>query len=1436
MKKVLFLTLCLFNSVWAMAQFSGSGEGTEASPYLIYNENQLAQVANFLNQEGVVFKLQKDLDLSNYISENNPNQGWTPIGVESSPFKGVFNGNGHKISGLFINRQGQDNVGFFGYVDGANISDLTIEATSVTGKNNIGILCGKADNNLTNITKCDVIITGKLTGYCHIGAISGNMFGKINRCGIRGNIESISGGSLPRSNTGAICGTVHSTTISNCKAYSNIAGVNTNVGGLIGSAQNTCTLLNCYFIGDVSGVGNVGGCVGYIAEANVTFTNTHSKGKIVNTGDNTGGILGMANGGGIEVIENCSHFGDIEGENYVGGIVGNIVGQSIPIYYRSSSSTNNTKIQTYTNASLEEGTPRIINNCTSIGNFSGKEYVGGIVGSDAGFQILHSNTGGSVELWHISSTYYLWMSSDGGTTSSYTGYEGHSSKPKDIISTISFFNNYFSGNLYGTNNIGGITGYKDGGEITNCYTYATIFGNSNVGGVIGEVMGNTNSRHPVSVTLKSNVAINSGITANTSNVGRIYGLKSNDKVTIGALATQEGNRALTQTSVMLCGVAQDVVDDLQNGTSVGSSMLKLKANYVSWGWNFDENWDILETECYPYKKYQAAPPVIESSLVSHATEIKGKSINGGTVYMYYKDREPVYTQCSGNQWSFTTEELQSGAQVQLYADVDDMTPSYFTSAIVKYPGSGTEADPYRIYSAEDLQGASNSGYYKVMNDIDLTNWISENSPTTGWQAVGRNSTAATYIDGDGHKVTGLWINTTDDYNGLFSNYSAGYIKNLTVEVASGKKVKGGDYTGILIGRMYNGQIINCTIKGNVQGTTHVGGIVGYTEKTTLKKDTYTGTVTSNTANAYVGGIAGHAKTMDVTNNSAESTITASGNTSFVGGLFGYVENGVVTKSNTNTNITAKGTDNNVGGLIGKSSASVSNCYSEGTITASGDNSYTGGFVGTSYNPIKDCYSTATTSGTFYTAGLVGYSYSSIDKCYAKGDVAGVMYGAGVVGELDGTKASLSNSVALNNIISLTAQSSWGCRVVGGFKNGCNEPDDNNYALSTMQVSLNGIPQRKSDDNIEGIAKTAGELMTTDFYESLGWDMNEVWSIDEGSSYPYMQYAEDVVLATGIALDQSTISIKPGETVTLLATIIPDNATKKSVVWTSSNQYVATVENGVITALTTGTTTITATTTDGTNLTAECKVTVTAKDVEPQVEDTDIAQYDNIIYFEKTTAKAGEKIVLPLQLKNKMEVAAMRFDVEFPEGVTLDKNSRGKYDIRFNAEAERSDATIHSLSSALQADGSVRVVVFSSSADVFYGNEGAIFDFPVTLSSDMEAGDYKIRIKNIELTQPNGISVKLDEVISTLNIPDYILGDANNDSEIGMSDIMYIVNYLLGTPADDFNENAADANQDGEIGMSDVMFIVQYLLTGEFPQNNAAAAKIMFDIMEQLNEE
>ena len=81
-----------------------------------------------------------------------------------------------------------------------------------------------------------------------------------------------------------------------------------------------------------------------------------------------------------------------------------------------------------------------------------------------------------------------------------------------------------------------------------------------------------------------------------------------------------------------------------------------------------------------------------------------------------------------------------------------------------------------------------------------------------------------------------------------------------------------------------------------------------------------------------------------------------------------------------------------------------------------------------------------------------------------------------------------------------------------------------------------------------------------------------------------------ISVTGVTLSQSEAVLTVGGTQTLTATVAPANATNKSVTWTTSNASVATVANGVVTAVGVGSATITATTTDGAK-TASCAVTV-----------------------------------------------------------------------------------------------------------------------------------------------------------------------------------------------------------------------------------------------------
>ncbi len=270
----------------AFAQFSGSGNGTEESPYLIFNVTQLSQMSNFGGQSGVVFRLMKDLDVSEWISENNPRQGWTPVGVSATPFKGKLLGENHTISGLSISRPSESNVGFFGYLSGATISNLTIEGSDVTGGSYVGAFAGYATD--CTITNCHVKLSGKVsssngnyiggfvgtfvngtisdfsvettvssTGASYVGGFGGSVAGTFTNGKVIGNIMT------NKPYIGGFAGTTQSAVITDVKVTGDVNGT-THVGGFLGKSDAVDILTRCTYMGDLTGQENIGGISAYL--------------------------------------------------------------------------------------------------------------------------------------------------------------------------------------------------------------------------------------------------------------------------------------------------------------------------------------------------------------------------------------------------------------------------------------------------------------------------------------------------------------------------------------------------------------------------------------------------------------------------------------------------------------------------------------------------------------------------------------------------------------------------------------------------------------------------------------------------------------------------------------------------------------------------------------------------------------------------------------------------------------------------------------------------------------------------------------------------------------------------------------------------------------------------------------------------------------------
>ena len=415
-------------------------------------------------------------------------------------------------------------------------------------------------------------------------------------------------------------------------------------------------------------------------------------------------------------------------------------------------------------------------------------------------------------------------------------------------------------------------------------------------------------------------------------------------------------------------------------------------------------------------------------------------------------------------------------------------------------------------------------YYKLTNDIDLTEWIETNSPTNGWIPVTLRGT----FDGGGHTISGLWCDSVS-VAGLFSEIIHGAVaKNIKITIPEGKAICGSNAGGIA-GRN-NGSITYCTVTGTVQSNEHSAG-----------------------------GIAGNT-------NSINNVI---GNCMFTG--------------------TVQGIDC-AGGIAGGAS-SIYKCYTSGDIIASGIECCVGGIVGTA-DSISDCYSTADVTSKYlnsYAGGITGkIGYEGVvERCYSDGAILGYT-AAGVCGYSD-HNAKLLGCVAANRSISAYKSA---MRVLGGYASDASAPAaSDNYAFEGMPVSVNNVPQKIDDDPLNGTTKTIDELYRKATYEALGWDMENIWDIDEGSSLPYLRVFD--IPVSEISLDNTEVTLDKRTTLQLVATVLPEFCRNNTLTWTSDNEEIATVdENGLVTAVGEGTATITATANDGSGVAASCVVTVT----------------------------------------------------------------------------------------------------------------------------------------------------------------------------------------------------------------------------------------------------
>jgi filamentous hemagglutinin family protein len=380
------------------------------------------------------YALGSDIDASATSTWNwngSAYSGFTPVGDTGSQFFGVFDGLGHVIAGLSINRQSSNAVGLFGDAVGpagvATIRNVGLEGGNVSGNLYVGALVGNGRVDISNSYSAGSVsgiggFAGGLVGYN--GATIGNSYatGSVRGGDYVGGLVGWNGGS-----------------IINSYATGSVSGVN-EIGGLVGFSRPEWVpgiISDSYATGSVSGINGIGGLAGGNASFSV-ISNTHATGSVSGNND-VGGLVGRngelgAAGEGGGTIRSSYATGGVGGFENTGGLVG-----------------------------FNTGT---ISNSYANGSVSGADYAGGLVGLHKTGSITKSySTGG------VTGNSYV-----GGLVGQSLGSLGGS-----------ITESYATGSVIGaasTNDIGGLVGYN-GGAVANSYATGSVTGSYEVGGLVG---------------------------------------------------------------------------------------------------------------------------------------------------------------------------------------------------------------------------------------------------------------------------------------------------------------------------------------------------------------------------------------------------------------------------------------------------------------------------------------------------------------------------------------------------------------------------------------------------------------------------------------------------------------------------------------------------------------------------------------------------------------------------------------------------------------------------------------------------------------------------------------------------------------------------------------------------------------------------------------
>ena len=320
-----------------VAESYNGGDGTLENPYQIATPQQLALLAQQTNDGtggNACYILTEDICLNG----EDDNINWTPIGYynlrsDYKSFSGVFDGNGHTISNLYIdNINNLNSLGLFGLARNAVIKNTIISDATITSQNSVraGMIAAFANN--TDVLNCTA--DGMIHANGTLGGIIGSCTGVTDTTFVANCVNNAVFENTPQ--TGGIIGHCESkassaVVIENCINYSNISSW--WAGGIASKIYGKVVVKKCENYGTIQSVQAGGGVVGqiglhssYLSDCLVEDCINHEGADVISYA--SGGIVGRS---GMAIVTRCVNnaliTGHIEGDTlWAIGIAGGITG------------------------------------------------------------------------------------------------------------------------------------------------------------------------------------------------------------------------------------------------------------------------------------------------------------------------------------------------------------------------------------------------------------------------------------------------------------------------------------------------------------------------------------------------------------------------------------------------------------------------------------------------------------------------------------------------------------------------------------------------------------------------------------------------------------------------------------------------------------------------------------------------------------------------------------------------------------------------------------------------------------------------------------------------------------------------------------------------------------------------------------------------------